>query len=415
MKISVNQALLLLLEKYKDNKIASNELEKLFFLGVSSDDDADLIKKWLGNKALEKYEIVYTAKKISEDPVRRYFETHLAYETVHSSLHTVPIETLKKHCDLLLKILPENGIARIAHVLRGEMKESDNLLTKEYTDAINKLKSDLNPLNKTSNPYYKNFTSEEKEKMLLFTMISFLSVQNAEANKTVLPLKLYGTGIFSPEQRGKILKKDPEREKIETSNEESPNLQRQKASLKKDSNKITSHHFGLMKSYMPTPKNDITYSEQGFTFTKPSDQADFNEQAVWTVDNFKRLVHPFSNAISGTMLVMLNVTKYLTTHHGLEFSDINQIKNFLKCYVSFMIYNSGGHSFHEFLATLALPEIKDAFKDIKDFDTLTQYNIFLEENRESFAEALKATINYNNTLLQKELMQEELLSKTPKI
>ena len=66
---------------------------------------------------------------------------------------------------------------------------------------------------------------------------------------------------------------------------------------------------------MPLPQDDIARAEAAIGYLKPSDQAIYNENAAWVQGNFERLVHPFSNSISGTMLCQLRSLARLHADH----------------------------------------------------------------------------------------------------
>ncbi|HHF7365835.1 TPA: hypothetical protein ACPSKY_000936 [Legionella bozemanae] len=93
----------------------------------------------------------------------------------------------------------------------------------------------------------------------------------------LLPLDIYGEGIY---------------------------LERGKAT-KENQSKTTTSALGLLQSSDPVPLDDPARMTQIQEFLKPSEQSTYDPNAQWVKDNFSRLVHPFSNSISGTMLCQI--------------------------------------------------------------------------------------------------------------
>ncbi|MCW8483823.1 hypothetical protein OQJ14_10665 [Fluoribacter dumoffii] len=91
MKISVGQALLILLAKNRDNGDKYNQLKHLYLAGAKDEETRAAIDAYLQDPALEDYEISKAPKDINRDSSRRYFETHLAYETLSSELGILPL------------------------------------------------------------------------------------------------------------------------------------------------------------------------------------------------------------------------------------------------------------------------------------------------------------------------------------
>lgn len=117
-EISVSQALLHLIDHYQSNQTVCERLKKLFFLGVqNAHDKNELEEKWLSDPVvltkynvslppkdlmqeeknpassqLEEYKnaLIHHYNVINNDEVRRYFETILSVET----LHTDPMQDL---------------------------------------------------------------------------------------------------------------------------------------------------------------------------------------------------------------------------------------------------------------------------------------------------------------------------------
>ena len=86
MKISVGQALLILMKHYVHDKRTQTELKKLYLLGAKDTESVDKINTFLLDNALIDYKVSRDFESINEDKTRRYFETKLAYYTVINSV-----------------------------------------------------------------------------------------------------------------------------------------------------------------------------------------------------------------------------------------------------------------------------------------------------------------------------------------
>lgn len=387
MKISVGQALLILIDMNHKNEEKLNFLKRLYLSGAKNLDDKKMIAKLMEDESLANYEILYSKRAIDEDPTRRYFETHLAFETLKTSLDTIDISDLTAYKNTLYNMLP-CGKEKIAvdYVMSGSTPpgKKDNIY-KEYSDAIKKLQS---------NDYYQNFAQNEKLKLELLIKLSFLAIINDLESNLHFPIDIYQTGIFSEENRGKLFKPYQDT--------------------------VRSQHLGLMKSYMPVPINDVAHSDSNssaptpqlaakssanpFLYLRPADQAYFKSKSEWPRQNFEKWVHPFSNSISGTMLVQLRVLKYLQNESRAAFTNLEKTLNYIKCFSSILLYNSGGHSFHEFLSVLSVPEVKESF----GFDNINEETLLLDSNRKAFEQSLMDTIAYNKTILVRQLSRKGL-------
>ncbi|WP_131775165.1 hypothetical protein [Legionella cincinnatiensis] len=377
--ISFGQALLLLMNKYKDTPLTCNNLKQFYIQGIVSPTELNYIQQLFDESGLTKeYEISYSEKEIDEDPSRRYFETHLAFETLLNSLGKINIEDLAKYYQALYNTLPEVIKNKYNHFIEGKISSKEDSFATEYMDALQKVQDHEN---------YQRLLPEQKEKVLLILKTSWLGVLHAKNPQ--VPLNLYGTGFFSEANRGRIVKEKP--------------------GLPTEKSPYYSNHFGLMKTYMPVPRNDIAYAESGFTFLKPSDQNTFNPESAWSKQNFSKLVHPFSCSISGTTLCQLRVMKKLQEDEGqLPFNSQEKFSTFLKCFMSSLLFNSGGHCFNEFLSVLEIPQIKKEFSFIDGFEQINATTLLFHGNEEAFDKALKDTLEYTQVLLAKKEMHHEL-------
>ncbi len=104
------------------------------------------------------------------------------------------------------------------------------------------------------------------------------------------------------------------------------------------------------------------------------------------------------------MLVQLRVLKYLQNESRAAFTNLEKTLNYIKCFSSILLYNSGGHSFHEFLSVLSVPEVKESF----GFDNINEETLLLDSNRKAFEQSLMDTIAYNKTILVRQLSRKGL-------
>lgn len=399
--ISVGQALLILMDKFKDNKTASFELKKLYLSGAKDKAYKGNLESWLKDPALQEYNIARDAHTIDEDPTRRYFETHLAFWTLTYSLRELPLKDLTWYRDILFKAMPGPLQNKARVVLFNTYEDlppackADDMLC-QYNSSINKLKA---------TGYFPHCDEDPRAraKMRILMQISYLSILNAQVYAYVVPLRIYGKGFFAQESRGRI-EKDNQFE-------------------------VKSQHFGLMKSYMPLPRFDIAFANEAASYQRPADRHTFDESASWCIDNFNRLVHPFSCSISGTILGNLNVLAYhrqnqdVMTASGSNplqrnkyvFSKGSMFASYLQAFMSLMVFNSGGHSFHELTYVLSIPEIQQVFSAIPAFKEFTMENLFLIANQKAFDQAISAAIKYNKQILKRSRMLEEINASSPSL
>jgi hypothetical protein len=396
--ISPSQALLLLIDHYKKDPEKVAELKKLYLSGVRIEQGdnkrrnfeqnaEDLLKvnQYLADSYLSSYEISMDRKTISNDPTRRYFETHLAYETVKHQIDSVDKELLQKQVDLLTTALtsndPDSEDAKVcARVLTGETHKDDSKLYKEYANYIAKIKS---------GELYKDLNPEQREKIILVVQSSLLGVANAQARPQDLPLNIYKTAaLYSDHWKGKVAVEDQD--------------------------STANPHMGLMKNYMPIAQSDIGTSTNPAPPVKPSDQATFvgTKDAKWVEMNFAGLVHPFSNAISGTMLCQLR--NLAEQHKGDEnnssgiTASAEAMERYSRLFIATMLYGSGGHSLNEYTYPLQLDEVRNEFGDVEGFTEINMGTMFLEHNTVAFDAALSDAIIYNAQTLQRQRLNQDI-------
>lgn len=395
MKISVAQALLILID-YKskflakqleekelnlqliDNlKLQLTTLKKLYLVGAKDDESRVAIVDYLKDPILQEFEISADPEIIDNDSSRRYFETHLAYETLANHLDKLSTEELEKHLQLVKKTAPDYYSDLYDTVLGVQSHSFGDNTEREYGYYLKKLKD---------NEIFSDFSEESREKLIALVSSAFVAMVIADSNPKLLPLDIYGEGIYLPEERGK---------KVRNVNKNTP-----------------TSALGLLKTTMPIPREDEALMKKTQTFLKPSDQATYNADATWVKDNFSRLVHPFSNSISGTLLCQLRAMLKIKDTASVQGQSIylsgDKMKTFLTVFISALLFNSGGHSLHEFVSPLELDKVKNAFTAINGFDSFDLEGLFLANNEIAFDEALKKTIEYNNQILKRAAVHGEI-------
>ena len=418
--ISVGQALLILIDQHKEDQITLQQLKLLYFSGIQCESDRIQIEEWLQEEALRGYTISIDYKIIDNDPSRRYFETHLAYHTLQTSLKNLNLEEVESHYSSFQNLIADSPITKkifddLIHSRVDELEKNTNLcpsdknIIKEYSDllsklnisyAISKLKSENEmqkksitekDLEKSINEFkmgspYKQFSAEDRRKMELLALVS-LTCSLISKDIVSLPIDIYNEGYYIAKNRGRIEKQDQA--------------------------EVKSNHLGLMRNYMPVPRNDIAYSETTLANQRVADRYTFNPEAKWVKEVFSRLVHPFSCSISGIMLGHHRAFKFLKDSNQLIIDSEQKYVNYLKTLISFLLYNSGGHTFYEFTFPLSLPEIKEAFSFINNFDKINKEQLFFYGNEEAFEKSLEETIFYNKIILNKARVHQSLLTSKP--
>ncbi|VEB35035.1 hypothetical protein [Legionella cherrii] len=455
MKISVGQALLMLLAKYHDDKDKFNELKHLYLAGAKNEDTRSAIDLYLKDSALAGFQISKSPEDINNDSSRRYFETHLAYETLSSQLGQFTLDEMSQHLEAIKGTAYSSYAGLYEEVLRGEYAPSDDT-EHEYADYLTKLRN---------KEIFGQFSDEQRQKIIEIVSSAFVAMIIASQGPHLLPLDIYHEDIYL--DRGKVAKENQSTTK--------------KTARGVLQNTTTTSALGILQNRDPVPIDDPARMAKTQEFLKPSDQSSYDTNAQWVQDNFSRLVHPFSNSISGTMLCQLRALAKIkelkkladsmdvlakpndggeqskpldeatkknqidliisimdsgkVTNEVLEqaaelikegkispevikhiqkatdetlLASKEKLGSFLKLYVSALLFNSGGHSLHEFVAPIGLPKTQQEFAHIDGFDTLDLEELFLNTNQDAFDKALDKAIAYNEQMLKKTAVLDEL-------
>ena len=366
--ISPGQALLLLMDHYKSDPIRLAELKKQYVLGVSSAGEIEALRQ---DTILSGYVISDEKQVINEDPSLRYFESHLAMKTLNNGLEDIELNELELHCAALYnasmqgcknaskKRHSEFSIRQINNTLAGKLDDQMPLALEEYAFWISKI---------DDNDDFKHLSEDNRKKMKLLVKISFLGFINAFYNNESLPLDIYNRGIYSQKSRGLIT-----RDNQETTQSQS---------------------WGIMKSHMPLPGDDVTRASSNAPFHRSPERSHYNEDADWVKLNFERSTLPFVNSISGTVLCQLkSIAGFLNQGQSLGLPrTAKEYEQFFKLFISDMLFVSGGHSLLEYTTPITLPQVREQFKDVPDFETIDMESMFFSDNTTSVNEGAKARI-----------------------
>lgn len=359
-EISVGQALLILLDKYREGDDFNPELCRLYVCGIQNQEDTNKLNTWLHDNVLSDYIVSDDIEIIDSDPARRYFETQLAYNTLNNFLNKINLQDLTDYYDSLMTISNK------------KVDWNKKLKFKQSLERINEER-------------YRNLGESNRKKLELLIKITYLgqhNVNNKLFSLPMLPIKQYLFGFYSKKNRGRSTKKD---------------------------NSIGSSNLGILKSTMPIPRNDIAYVDNFWDFTRAPDQAKYDRKAKWVVANFKGKIHPFINSISGTTIAQLRNAKHLANRGKLPFKTQEEFKIFIACFASAMLFTSGAHSFHEILGVFQLPEVKSSFAFLGSEININEGSILLSDNNiVSLNESLNKAIDYNKAILGKRKLHASL-------
>lgn len=430
MTISIGQALLILIDKNANIAPASfylKQLKNLYFSGFKTPEDFSWLEKIKQDPFLHGYQISTSPEVINEDASRRYFETHLAFKSMQYKIKNFSLNLAKLHYenikaafkdlggDLddaafkktghkiivrdyaaelinrkkkglnpedLIKGLSKREQETIDRLFSGHYIESDHETAKEYADLIIQLQNNT------------ELSFQDKEKAIILLKSWRLSMILLRKIKKYQELglyfvdnipgpNLYHQGIYLPEHRGRKIKE----EEHHTSGTQA---------------------FGLMKNYMPLPQDDKAFASAPFDYLKPSEMSTYINEAEWIKYSMGLLVHPYSNAISGVMLLQLRIMLKLNIEEKLCLNNKDKLQDYLAVMIAILTAYTGGHSLLEFTTPICLPQLKQYFSFMSEYDQITLESMFKEYNEEAFEHALSKTIAYHNQLLKRSRVQTEL-------
>lgn len=394
MIVSPFQALVKLAEMYKNSSVGEdkyNQICSLLLKGTKTQAEKELLTALLQDRNLEKFTISDEKEIINRDPARRYFESHLAAHTLKNTLDSLDIETLEKYYKDAFHEIPFILRIFVPFMIYRDMFSSIMVrlseTAAEYISAIKLINSGknfkfLDPENKNKNLC--------KTKMLLLVKIAHAAMaadSQRKLNYYSLNLKDKKDSSYHPYNRGRQALRD-----------ESGNPQ-----------KVRSNNLGIMRSFMPVPREDILNVEKPSSYVRPTDKSTYIPGTQAPEENFDAKLLPFVNSVSGTMLAQVRIMSKLVQDKKFSYyDDPEQLKTFFKCFVSYMLFNSGGHSLNEFLQVLQDPDVQEEFKAVAGFNECDIKTLFQEENLEAFESALEETIQYNKMVLAKMEIHREI-------
>ena len=397
--ISTGQALLILIEHYQKEpsnpglKDKLKKLKQLYFIGLESTKDSLYLKELFKENILAHYQISTHPKDINQDASRRYFETHLCYETLIDNIDRIDIRLLEDYLNSLAQMLPKPH-AEIIQIYREiyqfKFREPSNeelnqftKLQKEYYCAV----SDIN-----SKKILKTLNAEQREKVTLIMLCSYFAILNTHFNNNNMPLNMYNSKIYS--DRGGIHHHEEHR----------PD-----GTLISNDLLTRNQHLGLMKGHMRLSQEDVARRDEPFRIIKASDRSTFNISKFWPRFIFSNLVHPFSNSISGTMLAQLRSIAAIRNNFRKGFAySTQEFKQYLQLFIATRLFVGGGHSLYEYLLPLLLRDSAREFRDTHDYNKIDLVSLFYYDNQAAFEKALSDTLVYNRQALDKQDLNTEI-------
>ena len=371
MKISPTRALLLLLENRGIDVEKKCTIARLLFIGRTPETAAtfDAYMTEAESSLASPYTIDRTPTFIHTDPIRRYFETHVAYSFLKKSLagfDSTVLQTLLNNCQTLF---PQDGASL-------DLSKKGN----EFANAMHLV---------TSSPE-SSFSSAEKAKLIHLLHMAFQGVEAplTPAINAMLPLNLHSTDVYST-GRGRA--------------------RRTMSILEMSQRSTTTSTCGIMRATDPLPMTDEAEAPEAQTYKAP-DRSDYIPGVTWTEASFAKLTDPFVNSISGTMLCQLRIILDFQ-QRGLLPSEASTPEYFLLI-ASTCLFFLGGHSYNEFMSPLKLDAVMTEYArygiDLRRFD----YTDFLLDDGMLNAEVLHKTLEYAHSIEQRALVRSELTKGT---
>ncbi|WP_338634983.1 hypothetical protein [Spirobacillus cienkowskii] len=407
-------------------KLRHFNLEKILLTGIPQDQ----IRRMVSILNLTEKIIDFNEIDSLNDPVRRFFETKLAFRISKKILVDVYfINKLKFFFEIaflnLLNISTSDPLCKNIfiknkiHYIKEEGRNPRKLLNLLY---YAKEKYDLKA--ETMLHTLENYSSSEKniiDKFLNYTWLSLYYEYTIKGYKKQI-LDVYGKDCLSNAYRGKILKED-----------------QFKKSMDEKFYSSYSSKAGIMRSSDPAPYYDRVihprYSSNNRLAIIDDRCPDMHIPKLSSQEKnhpyhiSKLGVHPFVNSLSGTILAILRV--YIETlcetvlknsngaikpHHFVynnfkyEFARDNQFFiNFFKLATSLLLYLEGGHCLIEFYLILKIPEVQRQLSSVvPGFQNIRFEYLYKETNEKEFNLAIQESYKYMEVYLNRKEMLKEL-------
>ena len=384
--ITPGQSLFLAILACEKNNVSSETikaLKSLYLNGVRSDDDKKVIRL-IGNYLSDNfnYNITTHHGDINNDPLRRYFETHAAYNMLECSAQSLQVEKLTEFTNHLKENLYEHMShdkrEKIEYILAGNMHKSLNKYELEYAEMIHRLKSHS----------FHGLSPAACDNLCEIARSTILATNNTMFDKN-MPADIYADSIFTMgmDGRGRMSRGEQNRE--------------------------GSSFKGLIREGTELPEHDIARSEQS-PFLRSADQATYMIESQWSQHLFARQTHVFSNGISSTTLATLrNILMQKRLGHNHHVDDFQQ---YMTAFASLMIFNSGGHSLFEIFEVFKLPQLREVMVDagVEEFlDNDTLMDEWLLEGQlaaldKAFESSSKYYLEFETHILEQQGPRESL-------
>jgi hypothetical protein len=343
--LTPGQSIFLAIKACKEEGISKeiiDELKSLYLNGVRTKSDKEAITQ-IGQYLSDNhnYSITTRHEDINNDPLRRYFETHTAYQMLKSSAKSLKTEELHAFTNNLktnlYKYMPSENRGKMEYILAGIMHPSLNKYEQEYAEMIGQLKSHN----------FHGLSPKACNNLCEIARSTILATNNTMFDKQ-MPADIYAESIFTMGMDGRG------------------------RTGRGDQNRAGSSFKGLIREGTPLPEGDIARSTQS-PFLRSADQASYMIESQWSQHLFSRQTQVFSNGISSTTLATLRnilMQKRLgNNHHADDF------QSYMTAFASLMIFNSGGHSLFEIFEVFKLPQLRELMVEtgadnLIDSDTL---------------------------------------------
>ncbi len=310
----------------------------------------------------------------SEDPVRRYFETHLAWHTLCHGLEDMPLSMLLQLRDALHRYTNQVYVDTISLYLDDPQHKMNGIL-QEYGDIYRAVEN--------STPPFDQLNDKEKTKLFILIQCMALSFLIAQEENPTLPIPIYNVGFYEDCHRGRI--------------------PRAEGDIKK------TRHYGLIRPHAPLARFELAEMPKENEHSKSSERMTFDRYAHFPRFLFSYAVHPFVTSISGSLLFHLRVLKHLGDNHLFRFASADTLIPWLQCLTSLLLFYPGGHSLFEFMAVFEFSAMQEAFYFVSGFNEINLKSVFRDKNRYAFATALYETMQYQTHYLHHLELQQELI------
>jgi hypothetical protein len=380
------QGLLMLID---NNKLSNNKTEvykKYSMLGFEQD---LLVRKNIETILQEKFECSLTSefKIILNDPIRNYFETHLAYFISKKILND---QSFRKKIKLFLTVF-ENQKNKM-------LSEYPDIISKKILKALNDKKE---AKTKSIKFALENFKDDD-EKTLILNLLDFVwfsihyeATLDFQSRKI---LNIYGKDDFHESYKAKEAK-------LYRSHSNKAGIMR--------ANDASPYYDEIATGYFDNPCNT-------FALRCPDMNFPLQEKNKFPDRIYKSDVNVFVNSLSGTTLAILRLyiaifskSDKILTIMGLIFSSNSskriemkeeftpEFKNqlffsqFFKVITSLLLYLEGGHSMFEFSSVLSIPKIKELLSNfVPNIEEMNIEYLYHQSSKQEYEKAISMTISH---------------------